>query len=142
MSNFDFKLYFYQNNQLFKKVGVEKGYHFNLIVGSSKDANICLDNKRISHNHLQLIYNQEGKLYVVDLDSLNGTFLNGNKLVAGEEKLLKSKDRLQLAGVNDIVVVVVRNDNKNSDNDIINIIDKLSIKKRLQLEEGKFILHR
>ena len=45
MSNFDFKLYFYQNNQLFKKVGVEKGYHFNLIVGSSKDANICLDNK-------------------------------------------------------------------------------------------------
>ena len=42
---------------------------------------------------------------------------------------------MQLAGVNDIVVVVVRNDNKNSDNDIINIIDKLSIKKRLQLEE-------
>ena len=46
MSKIDFKLYFYQNNQLFKKVAVEKGYHFSLIVGSSKEANICLDNKQ------------------------------------------------------------------------------------------------
>ena len=57
MSKIDFKLYFYQNNLLFKKVAVEKGYFFSLIVGNGPEANVKLDNNRISRNHLQLVYN-------------------------------------------------------------------------------------
>ena len=133
MSKIDFKLYFYQNNQLFKKVAVEKGYHFSLIVGSSKEANVCLENKRVSNHHLQLVYNKEGELHVVDLDSLNGTFLNGNKLIAGEDKILKSKDKLQLAGVNDVVIVVDRDYGHNLNDSTINIIEKLSKKKKISI---------
>ena len=106
MSKLDFKLYFYKDNKLFKKVAVEKGYHFSIIVGNGKEANISLDSDRISRNHLQLVYNVEGSLHVADLNSTNGTFLNGIRLDSGEDRLLKSKDKIQLAGVNGILIVV------------------------------------
>ena len=93
MSKLDYKLYFYHNNLLFKKVAVEKGYFFSLVVGKGPEANVTLENDRISRNHLQLVYNTEGSLHVTDLGSTNGTFLNGFKLNPGEDKLLKPKDK-------------------------------------------------
>ena len=104
MSSIDFKLYFYENNKLFKKVAVEKEYHNSWIVGTGKDAHIKLDNPRVSGNHLQIIYNKQGELHIQDLNSLNGTYLNGIKLEEGQ--LLKHKDKLQLAGINDILIIV------------------------------------
>jgi hypothetical protein len=35
-------------------------------------------------------------IYVTDLDSLNGTFLNGHRLIANQDRLLRSGDELQL----------------------------------------------
>ena len=104
MSSIDFKLYFYENNKLFKKVAVEKEYHNSWIVGTGKDAHIKLDNPRVSGNHLQIIYNKQGELHIQDLNSLNGTYLNGIKLEEGQ--LLRHKDKLQLAGINDILIIV------------------------------------
>ena len=80
MNAIDFKLYFYQNNKLFKKIAIEKGYHNSWIIGSGIESHIKLDNRRVSKNHLQIIYNKEGELHVQDLDSTNGTFLNGIRL--------------------------------------------------------------
>ena len=42
MSSIDFKLYFYQNNILFKKVAIEKGNQNNWVVGTAENANIKL----------------------------------------------------------------------------------------------------
>ena len=129
MSAIDFKLYFYQNNELFKKVAIEKGHHNSWIIGSAKDVNITLNNPRISKHHLQIIYNKEGELYIQDLGSTNGTFLNGIKLE--DSQLLKHKDKLQLAGVNDILIVIEKptsgaiTDTQNA------IIDKLKHKNRI-----------
>ena len=57
MNDIGFKLYFYQNNKLFKKVAIKSGYHNCLVVGSGEESHIKLDNKRVSRNHLQIIYN-------------------------------------------------------------------------------------
>ena len=133
MSKIDFKLYFYQNNLLFKKVAVEKGYFFSLIVGNGPEANVKLDNNRISRNHLQLVYNSEGSLHVTDLGSTNGTFLNGFKLESGANKLLKPKDKLQLAGVNGILIVVERLRKDVFSNDQTNIFDKLKAKRQITI---------
>tara|TARA_B110000238_G_scaffold13244_1_gene12943 strand:- start:13086 stop:15386 length:2301 start_codon:yes stop_codon:yes gene_type:complete len=133
MSKIDFKLYFYQNNLLFKKVAVEKGYFFSLIVGNGPEANVKLDNNRISRNHLQLVYNSEGSLHVTDLGSTNGTFLNGFKLESGANKLLKPKDKLQLAGVNGILIVVERLRKDIFSNDQTNIFDKLKAKRQITI---------
>lgn len=133
MSKLDYKLYFYHNNLLFKKVAVEKGYYFSLVVGKGDDANVKLENDRISRNHLQLVYNTEGSLHVTDLGSTNGTFLNGFKLQAGEDKLLKPKDKLQLAGVNGILIVVERARKDIFSTDQTDIFDKLKGKKQITI---------
>ena len=133
MSNLDYKLYFYHNNRLFKKVAVEKGYYFSLIVGKGSEANVKLDNERISRNHLQLIYNSEGSLHVTDLGSTNGTFLNGFKLAAGEDKLLKPKDKLQLSGVNGILIVVEKANNSKELNTHTDIFEKLKRKRQITI---------
>jgi len=133
MSNLDYKLYFYQNNRLFKKVAVEKGYYFSLVVGKGPEANVKLENDRISRNHLQLVYNTEGSLHVTDLGSTNGTFLNGFKLQAGEDKLLKPKDKLQLAGVNGILIVVERAKKDIVSSNQTDIFDKLRSKKQVTI---------
>ena len=73
MSFVDFKLYFYQNNKLFKKVAIEKGAHNSWIVGTGDNAHIKLNNSRVSRNHLQIIYQEQGVLHIQDLDSTNGT---------------------------------------------------------------------
>ena len=133
MNKLDYKLYFYHNNLLFKKVAVEKGYFFSLVVGKGPEANVTLENDRISRNHLQLVYNTEGSLHVTDLGSTNGTFLNGFKLNPGEDKLLKPKDKLQLAGVNGILIVVERARKDILSTDQTDIFDKLKSKKQVTI---------
>ena len=64
MSSIDFKLYFYQNNKLFKKIAIEKGSHNSWIIGTGSNAQIKLDNSRVSREHLQIIYQKEGVLHV------------------------------------------------------------------------------
>ena len=65
MSFVDFKLYFYQNNKLFKKVAIEKGAHNSWMVGTGDNAHIKLNNSRVSRNHLQIIYQEQYCFYKI-----------------------------------------------------------------------------
>jgi ABC-type multidrug transport system ATPase subunit/pSer/pThr/pTyr-binding forkhead associated (FHA) protein len=134
MNDIGFKLYFYQNNKLFKKVAVKSGHHNCLVVGSGKDSHIKLDNNRVSRNHLQIIYDENGELNVQDLGSTNGTFLNGIRI--GENSLLKHKDKLQLAGVNDILIVVEKQNSNQITGEDYDLINKLKSKNRIFLGRG------
>src|SRR5215204_91684 len=49
------------------------------VVGRDPDADICLDEEAVSWHHLE-IENRGGILMVTDLDSRNGTALNGEPL--------------------------------------------------------------
>lgn len=129
-----FKLYFYQNNKLFKKIAVQDDYFFNLIVGSSPDADIQIDNNRISKKHLQLIYSKEKRLIVQDLNSTNGTSLNGIFLKPAGIAELKNKDKLEIAGLGGVVILI---ENEKS---TINI-EKKDILKVLN-EKGKLLIGR
>ena len=106
MTNISFKLFFYNNNQLFKKVAIESGENFSLLAGSQKNCDIVIDNKRISRNHLQIIYSKAGALKIIDLNSTNGTYLNGIKITSGKEYKLKVRDEIKLAGVSGIVITI------------------------------------
>ena len=72
------KLFFYKDSQLFKKVVIKED--FSLMLGSSSNCDLIISNKRISRNHCQIIYSNSGELKLIDLNSTNGTFLNGIKL--------------------------------------------------------------
>lgn len=123
MKDFEYKLYFYQNNKLLKKVGFRKGENHSIIVGSAGNADITIKNSRISREHLQIIFQSDGRLISQDLKSTNGTYLNGLRL--NEGKVLNHKDKLQLAGTNDIIIFVekpVRVDTENESEKIINLL--------------------
>ena len=124
-SNIAYKLYFYENNKLFKKVAIEINNYNNWIVGKGPESHIRLNNPRISKNHIQIIYNRNGDLLLQDLNSTNGTYLNGIKI--SNVHKLKEKDRLQLAGVNDILIVVEKSsslDHSTSQNNLQEILSK------------------
>jgi hypothetical protein len=51
--------------------------------------------KGVSRQHL-LIERERDLIYVIDQNSLNGTFLNGHRLIAQQKRVLRSGDELQL----------------------------------------------
>ena len=104
MKSSSFKLFFYKESQLFKKVVIEKD--FLLMIGSDSSCDIRISNNRVSRNHCQVIFSKENGLKVVDLNSSNGTYLNGIKLKAGDTYSLNLKDQVQLAGVSGIIISV------------------------------------
>ena len=66
----------------------------NLTVGRADDNAVPLPDDTFISTHHATFQNREGALWIVDLNSTNGTFVNGQK-VAGEKKL-RSGDRVQL----------------------------------------------
>jgi len=128
MSSIAFKLYFYQNNHLFKKIAIEKGNFNSWIIGSEKDSHIFINNSRVSKQHLQIVYTKEG-LYANDLNSTNGTFFNGIQF--NDSRILKHKDKLTLAGLNDCLIVIEVPQKSSIVDTHNNIIDKFKDKSKI-----------
>ncbi|GAB5494071.1 MAG: FHA domain-containing protein [Phototrophicaceae bacterium] len=51
--------------------------------------------KGVSRRHAKIIH-QDDALYIVDDDSVNGTYLNGHKLVAEQPRLIRDGDDVRL----------------------------------------------
>jgi hypothetical protein len=82
--------------------GEQKGEDFRVrdgqnILGSAPDAEIQIKDVTVSAKHASLRY-KDGKFYLVDLDSTNGTYLNDKtETIAREE--LKDNDAIRLGEV-------------------------------------------
>lgn len=57
-----------------------------ITIGRSSENNIVINDAKVSRTHLQLVQNDNGVCSVVDLNSANGTFVNGQK-ITGEVRL-------------------------------------------------------
>jgi predicted component of type VI protein secretion system len=66
-----------------------------VVVGRDPEADVCIDDEAVSWNHLE-IENRGGVLMATDLDSRNGTALNGEPL--GRPRRLRDGDTLILGG--------------------------------------------
>jgi sigma-B regulation protein RsbU (phosphoserine phosphatase) len=64
-----------------------------LILGRAHDAHICLASPTVSRRHAQLAPDPFGRWWIRDLNSHNGTLVNGNRIT---ELLLKPGDLIQL----------------------------------------------
>lgn len=53
-----------------------------VILGSGENCDITLDHPSISHYHAMLIVNADSSITVMDLESSNGTFINGVKVAS------------------------------------------------------------
>jgi pSer/pThr/pTyr-binding forkhead associated (FHA) protein len=59
---------------------------------------ILLNSKKVSRSHAY-IKKRNGKFYIIDNNSLNGTFLNGNKLSTSVMYKLENNDIILIGGV-------------------------------------------
>ena len=68
-------------------------------VGKMKGSvGICIEDASISRLHA--CFKEQGKEIVLqDLDSTNGTFVNGQRLLAGEESIIKRGDEIQFGKI-------------------------------------------
>ena len=77
--------------------GLDEGRRYDLFggvsVGRSADADVRIEDRYASQIHLR-IYPQGGSYYVEDMNSTNGTFLNGSQLDGTAE--LQHLDRIQV----------------------------------------------
>jgi pSer/pThr/pTyr-binding forkhead associated (FHA) protein len=63
-------------NAVLQEVAVEKK---EVSIGRSPDNGIVIDNPAVSHYHAR-VFNEEGRLMLEDFGSLNGTFVNGQRI--------------------------------------------------------------
>jgi len=66
-----------------------------IVVGRSKDADLYVNSPRLSRRHCAVALSQRG-VVVEDLDSSNGTFVNGQRV---QQALLRPGDIIQVGGI-------------------------------------------
>lgn len=67
-------------------------------VGRGKRCSYRCQDPMVSTSHLRLEYNEHDKqCYVTDMNSTNGTFVNGEKLMPNQQHELRAGDLLQIA---------------------------------------------
>src|SRR2546423_8976106 len=71
-----------------------------ITVGRTDDNDVCLPRGSVSKKHIRIAV-EDGKVFVLDLKSTNGTFVNGRKLVVPEP--VSASDRI---GIGEFVLGV------------------------------------
>ncbi len=100
------KIGFVIGNNLARKISFTPNSATTVILGRSKNCDISFpDQANISSQHAQLIYDNNNNLYIVDLGSTNGTYVNGNKLENGIQYLVTSRDTIEFSGPNVLKLV-------------------------------------
>ena len=46
-------------------------------IGRNKENDVVIDNLKVSNYHAQMVIDEESKIFINDLQSENGTFVNG-----------------------------------------------------------------
>jgi hypothetical protein len=73
--------------------GAEYGVGPGLVIGRADNSEIKIEDSFASGRHARL-YDREGVVYIEDLNSTNGTYVNGRRL--GAQQVLRPRDRIRI----------------------------------------------
>ncbi len=87
---------------IYQGLGREKDYEIQgadfRIGHSEQDNDVCLKSNAVSRHHAK-ITREDGVFYIEDLNSTNGTYINGEPLSYTERRRLEAMDRIHFADV-------------------------------------------
>jgi hypothetical protein len=66
-------------------------------IGRNKENDFVIDNLKVSNFHAQMVIDDDDKIFINDLQSENGTFVNGS--IINDPTELKAKDEVKIASV-------------------------------------------
>lgn len=72
------------------------------VIGRARKCDIHINSQYLSKEHAMIFF-ENGKFYIQDLESTNGTYLNGNKLLSHPVKL-KDNDKISFGEISFIFV--------------------------------------
>jgi len=78
-------------------------------IGRNKENDVVIDNLKVSNYHAQMVIDEESKIFINDLQSENGTFVNGE--IINEPTELKTKDEVTIANISFDWKKHIKNDN-------------------------------
>lgn len=116
VNNSNVKFGFVDNNVLLFKFAFAQGHISEIVVGRDAKSHIRIEKSEISGLHLKIIFDDKGQLFIVDLGSTNGTFINGSRIEAGIQTPVSTSDMVTLAHPNG-VKLVFNPDDYQSNND-------------------------
>lgn len=87
------------------------------IVGRSAKSDVQIDSTNVSRQHIKVMY-RDGIILIEDLNSTNGTYLNGEKLRPGQAKAYESTDKLVFGLKEDVILRIVANEDKDESADL------------------------
>ena len=94
---------------------------FPFIIGRSEKCDLCINNQSISKRHALIQYdsedeenlkNNEQNIILID-NSLNGTYVNGTKIVNGKKILLETGDKISFGNDKNIFIFELMNFDQN-----------------------------
>lgn len=77
------------------------------IIGRSPSTDLCLRDSTVSRRHLEVIRKDED-VYLKDLSTPNGTFIDGKKLIALEETLYSEGQQIRLGESRTLLIIEVK----------------------------------
>ena len=89
---------------------------FPFSIGRAKNNDLCLVHKSISKQHAMFqmaYYENEQSIILVDLNSLNGVYVNGSKIVNDSKIAVNTGDKIKFGNQPDIYIFEKMNDNSN-----------------------------
>lgn len=69
-------------------------------IGSSQACQLVVNDKHVSSLHAEISILDDGQLFIEDKNSLNGTFVNGNRIESGQLVSIQRGDRVTLGTYN------------------------------------------
>ena len=66
-------------------------------IGRNKENDFVIDNLKVSNFHAQMVIDDDDKIFINDLQSENGTFVNGS--IINDPTELKAKDEVKIANI-------------------------------------------
>ena len=88
------KIQVFHNGERIKKFAFSPGRDQVVIIGRSEQVDVVIDSTLISRKHAQLQYTASGALVITDLDSSNGTYVNGKQIPANTKIGVSVGDRV------------------------------------------------